>query len=117
MDQAGPMRSISWLLLAVAVSCPWLMSAAQFTGAVRAADQIVPGATVTAQRGETKVTAYTDENGRFTMELAAGQWDVEIDMFEFTPAKGQITIADKPVAKDWVLNMPKIAGANATAAV
>ena len=88
--------------------CPWLLSAAQFSGQVRAADQIVPGATVTALQGGAKVTAFTDENGRYTLELTPGVWQIEVSMFEFTTAKGQVTIGDGGVAKDWVLNMPKL---------
>ena len=113
------------LLLIAAVCCPWLLSAAQFSGQVRAADQIVPGATVTALQGGAKVTAFTDENGRYTLELTPGVWQIEVSMFEFTTAKGQVTIGDGGVAKDWVLNMPKLsdrggpaaaAGASAAAA-
>ncbi|HXB69420.1 MAG TPA: TonB-dependent receptor [Candidatus Acidoferrales bacterium] len=114
------MRSTPWLLLTilstVAGVCPAMLTAAEFSGVVRAADQLVPGATVTARHGETKVTAFTDENGRYTMNLAAGVWDIEIGMFEFTPATGQVTIAgvdgdvgaNANVARDWVLNMPKL---------
>ncbi len=39
------------------------LDAAQFSGQVRAADQLVPGAMVTAKKGDAKVIAYTDENG------------------------------------------------------
>jgi len=61
---------------------------AQYSGSVRAADQFVPGATITAQQGTTKVTAFTDENGRYSMDLAPGVWDIRVDMFEFTAAAG-----------------------------
>ena len=66
----------------------------QFGGQVRAADQMVPGATVTALQGGAKVTAFTDENGRYTLELTPGVWQIEISMFEFTTAKGQVTVSD-----------------------
>src|ERR1019366_1350590 len=101
-------RWTSLLLLGAAVACPWPLSAAQLSGQVRAADQIVPGATVTALQGGAKVTAFTDENGRYTLELTPGVWQIEVSMFEFTTAKGQVTVSDGAIAKDWVLNMPKL---------
>src|SRR5271169_6123500 len=102
-------RRISLLFpLIAAISCPWLLGAAQFSGQVRAADQIVPGATVTALQGGAKLTAFTDENGRYTLDLTPGVWQIEVSMFEFTTAKGEVTIGDGGVAKDWVLNMPKL---------
>ena len=85
------MRWASAILLIPAVCSPWLR-AAQFSGSVRAADQLVPGATVTARQGETKVTAFTDDNGRYTLDLAPGAWDIQVEMFEFTPAGGQVRI-------------------------
>jgi trimeric autotransporter adhesin len=105
------MDSLRWtsLLLSIAAVCfPGRGSAAQFSGQVRAADQIVPGATVTAVQGGAKVTAFTDENGRYTLDLTPGVWQMEVSMFEFTTAKGQVTVSDGALARDWVLNMPKL---------
>jgi len=112
------MRWASAIFLISAVCSPWLR-AAQFSGSVRAADQPVPGATVTARQGETKVTAFTDENGRYSMELAPGVWEIQVDMFEFTPDNGQVEIGATSLTRNWVLNMPKLAaraGSAATAA-
>src|ERR1039457_4112696 len=105
------MDSVRWaslLLLTLAVCRPSPLGAAQFSGQVRAADQIVPGATVTALQGGAKVTAFTDENGRYTLDLTPGVWQIEVSMFEFTTAKGQVTVNAGAVEKDWVLNMPKL---------
>ena len=101
-------RWTSYLILVLALACPALLPAVQITGQVRAADQLVPGATVTALQGGAKVTAFTDENGRYTLDLTPGVWDIQVTMFEFAPAKAQITVATEPAAKDWVLNMPKL---------
>jgi hypothetical protein len=113
------MDSPRWIsLLLLMVCCPSLLGAAQIGGQVRAADQIVPGATVTALQGGAKVTAFTDENGRYTLELTPGVWQIEVSMFEFTTAKGEVTVSDGAIARDWVLNMPKLSergGAAATA--
>jgi len=104
------MDSLRWtsLLLLLPAGCASLLQAAQFSGQVRAADQIVPGATVTALQGGAKVTAFTDESGRFALDLTPGSWQIEVSMFEFTTAKGQVAIGDTPVTRDWVLNMPKL---------
>src|SRR5580692_836657 len=88
------------------------IDAAVYAGSVRAADQFIPGANVTASQGETKITAFTDENGRFSMELPPGVWNIEVDMFEFTPARDQITVGQSQLIKDWTLEMPRLAGAN-----
>src|ERR1039458_9841306 len=101
-------RLTSLLLLSAAVAFPLPLGAAPLRRPVRAADQIVPGATVTALQGGAKVTAFTDENGRYTLELTPGVWQIEVSMFEFTTAKGQVTVSDGTAGRDWVLNMPKL---------
>src|ERR1019366_7088248 len=113
------MDSVRWaslLLLPLAVCRLSPLGAAQFSGLVRAADQIVPGATVTALQGGAKVTAFTDENGRYTLDLTPGVWQIEVSMFEFTTAKGQVTVNAGSVEKDWVLNMPKLSDRGGAAA-
>ena len=107
-----------FLLTAAAFAslCGPALQAAQYGGTVRAADTYIPGATITAQQGDKKVTAFTDEFGRYTMELGPGVWDVKVDMFSFTPEGGQVTIGDAAVSREWVLTMPKVAGAGGTAA-
>jgi hypothetical protein len=88
---------------------PCLTEAAQFSGVVRAADQLVPGATVTARNGGAKVLAFTDESGHYALDLTPGTWEIEISMFEFAPATGKVTVGDTSLTRDWVLNMPKLA--------
>jgi hypothetical protein len=77
------------------------------SGSVRAADQFVPGATVTATQGEKKVVAYTDETGRYTMDLEAGVWEIKVEMFGFTPVESQITVAPGSY-RDWTIEMPRL---------
>jgi hypothetical protein len=101
-------RCTSLLFLVSAAGCCLPLGAVQFGGQVRAADQIVPGATVTALQGGAKLTAFTDENGRYSLDLTPGVWQIEVSMFEFTTAKGQVTVSSDAIAKDWVLNMPKL---------
>ena len=64
---------------------PGFLSAIQQSGGVRAADQFIPGATVTARQGGAKVAAYTDEGGRYNLDLTPGVWEIEVEMFGFRP--------------------------------
>src|ERR1700722_16841920 len=92
-----------------------MLVSAQQTGSVRAADQFIPGATVTAIQGETKVVGFTDESGQYKLNLSPGQWDIQIEMLGFTPVQGQITVGSEPGYKDWTLEMPRIQAASTTA--
>lgn len=86
---------------------------AKQSGSVRAADQFVPGATVTAVQGDTKVTTFTDESGRYVLDLTPGVWDIQVQVFGFTPVHEQVTVAAEPSFKDWTVEMPHLAGAPA----
>jgi hypothetical protein len=92
---------------------PCLLSATQFTGTVRAADQWIPGATLTASQGATKLVAYTDDAGHYTLDLAPGVWKIQVEMFGFATVEDQVTIGNQPAARHWTLEMPRIAQAAA----
>lgn len=83
------------------------LSATEHTGSVRAADQIIPGATVTARQGGAAIVTYTDENGRYVLDLTPGKWDIEVTMFGFTPQHAAITVTDRSSNRDWTLEMPR----------
>jgi hypothetical protein len=107
VNPAKPVKLFITLALLGAPLLAWA-AAIPYTGSVRAADQFVPGATITATQGSTKVVGYTDESGRYTLELGPGVWDVAVEMFGFTPAHETVTMGDKPTYKDWTLDMPRI---------
>jgi trimeric autotransporter adhesin len=88
-----------------------LLAGTKQSGSVRAADQFLPGAAVTAIQGDTKVTTFTDESGRYTLDLVPGVWDIQVQVFGFTPAHEQLTVGSTPSFKDWTVEMPRIAGA------
>src|ERR1700754_3357781 len=79
-DRALLMR---FLPVALFLLAPGLSFAVEHTGTVRAADQFIPGATVTARQGGAKLTTYTDDNGRYALDLTPGDWEIEIKMFGF----------------------------------
>ena len=95
------------LLIAAILLGSGLLSASQFTGSVRAADQFIPGATVTARQGGAKVVAFTDEEGRYSLDLTPGVWDIEVSSFGFLPRRSQVTITLEPGAREWTLEMPR----------
>ena len=97
------------LLVALILLGPGLLSAAQQTGSVRAADQFIPGATVTARNGGARIVTYTDETGRYVLDLLPGVWEIQIEMFGFAPLHSQIDVGVQPENHDWTLEMPRLA--------
>jgi hypothetical protein len=83
------------------------LAAIQHSGSVRAADQFIPGATVTARQGGAKVVAYTDENGRYTLDLTPGVWEVSVEMFGFKPKMQKVDVGNPPDPIDWTLEVPR----------
>jgi hypothetical protein len=84
-----------------------LLAATEHSGSVRAADQFIPGATVTARQGGARLVAYTDESGRYTLDLTPGLWEIQIDMFGFTSLTGRVDIGSEPISRDWTLEVPR----------
>ena len=84
-----------------------LLPATQFSGSVRAADQLIPGATVTARQGGAKVVAYTDADGRYSLDLTPGVWTIEITSFGFRPISKEVTISNQDSGREWTLEMPR----------
>jgi len=95
------------LFLFVLLLIPQFLPATEHSGSVRAADQFIPGATVTARNGGAKIVAYTDENGRYALDLTPGDWEIEVSMFGFLPAKAHIVVGPNPSSKDWTLEVPR----------
>ncbi len=103
----GLVRRFPVLLLLAAWPGAALLNAAQESGYVYAADQPIPGATVTARQGDTKVVAYSDENGRYVLNLGPGMWDLTVEILGLTPARQQVTVGDQAGVKDFTMEMPK----------
>jgi hypothetical protein len=90
-------------------------SAAGFAGRVLVADQPVPGATITATKGDRQVTTVTDEQGAFTFaDLENGTWSIRVEMPTFVPLTHEVTIpADAPAV--WTLALESLEEVNANA--
>jgi len=106
-------QSVLRFLLGATFVCPPVLSATRLSGSVRAADQFIPGATVTASQGNAQALAYTDDAGRYSLELAPGVWDLRVEMLGFTTVHEQVSVGSKPGSKDWTLEMPRL-GESAT---
>ena len=87
------------------------LAAVQHSGSVRAADQFIPGATVTARQGGASLATSTDEAGRYTLDLTPGVWEIQVEIFGFNPASRKIEIGLEPSSVDWTLEMPRLGDA------
>ncbi len=76
------------------------------TGVVRSGAIPIPGASVTATQGDQKITAITDENGRYEFKnLGSGIWDFAVESFGFAPAHKLIQIDPTAPAAMWALEV------------
>ena len=95
------MRVTSWLLIVLLlIGQPVPLSAADYFGLVTFNGLPVPGATVTATRGQSRTTATTNQDGIYHLaEIADGLWTLTIELFGFAPITREIVIpttADPP---------------------
>ena len=73
-------------LLAAWIAVAGLL-AAEHHGTVKSGGLPVPGASVTAIKGDKKLYTTTDENGRYSFaDLADGPWTIEVEMLGFAKA-------------------------------
>ncbi len=66
----------------------------------------VPGATVTAEKGDQTMTAVTDAQGTYMFpDLADGTWNIRVEMLGFGVTKQDVTVAPNAPAADLDLKM------------
>jgi hypothetical protein len=88
-------------LVLVAIACTSAL-AAESAGQVTFAGQPVPGATVTATKGDTRVTTVSDAQGVFHFaDLAEGVWAIRVEMIGFAPLTRDVTIPPNGEAPPW----------------
>ena len=90
-----------WLPRAVAAVGAFLCAATLVaqSGTVKSNGLPIPGATVTAIKGDQKSVTTTDENGRYDFEgLAPGAYTIEVQMFGFRTERRE---AATPGQSDW----------------
>jgi hypothetical protein len=92
--------ALAWLAAAT------IASATEYRGTVTFSSLPVPGATVTATQGATKLTAVTDANGTYTFQdLKDGSWTIEVQKLCFTTIKQDVVIAPNIPAATWELKL------------
>jgi hypothetical protein len=68
--------------------------ASEYYGQITFGGVAVPGATVTATRGDTTITVTSDERGLYRFaDLSEGQWTIEISLQCFSSIRTDVTIA------------------------
>ena len=84
--------------LVIALSVVRLTAASTVRGQVTFAGVPVPGATVTATKGDVTRTTITDEEGVYRLaDLADGPWTVRVTMLGFFPLEQEVVaVADAP---------------------
>ena len=84
------------LLCALAL-CAVQAHATEYRGTVLFAGLPVPGVTITATQGATRVSVITGSNGAYTFpNLADGTWTITTDMLCFEPETRTVTIVSAP---------------------
>ncbi len=89
----------------------WLIAqrfavASESHGVVQFGGLPVPGATVSATRGDRKLTAVTDPQGGYMFpDLADGMWTIDVTMPGFAAVHGDVNVAPGAAAPAWELKM------------
>jgi hypothetical protein len=97
---------LRFLQIAVPLLAAGWLAAGSHEGVVYSAAQPLPGATVSALRGDRRLRTTTDEAGRYEFkDLAPGVWRVEVTMFGFAPAHRDLSATGEPSTLEWNLEL------------
>ena len=87
----------------LALLCAISVPAADHFGNVKFGGVPVPGVTVTASQGGTKLSTITDDAGIYNFtDIAEGTWNLQVEMQMFEPQQRSITVREPPSAIQWV---------------
>ncbi len=79
-------------------------AAAVSSGRVTFAGLPVPGATITAVRGEATRVTTSNTEGRYALaDLSAGEWTIRVEMVGFAPLSGVIAVPAEGPSPTWEL--------------
>jgi hypothetical protein len=91
------------LCLIALVSIAAAFGASHF-GVVKFGGMPVPGVTVTATQGATRVHTITDPRGLYTLtDIADGTWTVQLDMQLFESERREISVGPEALPAEWEL--------------
>jgi trimeric autotransporter adhesin len=103
---AGQILKKSHLCAVVCLCASMAAWATEYHGQVFYGGVPVPGATVTVVRGDQSLTTITDRQGLYEfVDLADGQWKIDIAMSGFAPLDGSVTVAPNMPQGDWELKL------------
>jgi trimeric autotransporter adhesin len=103
-------------LLAAWIAVAGLL-AAEHHGTVKSGGLPVPGASITAIKGDKKLYTTTDENGRYSFaDLADGSWTIEVEMLGFAKLYNEVGVAFDAPAPEWNLQFLSMSAITAAAA-
>jgi trimeric autotransporter adhesin len=102
---AGRTRRYLYLLLASLLAVA-SVSAAEYRGHVGFNGLGVPGAVVTASRGDQKFSTITDAQGGYLFsDLPDGVWNIRIEMQAFSSLQQDVTVGPDTAAGQWELKL------------
>jgi hypothetical protein len=102
--------SVPFLLLGAA-------AAAEHYGYVRSGKRPVPGATVTASMGDTKLVTTTDEKGIYVFDIPdKGKWTFQAEMFGFVTSREELNLVGAASVLDFDLELQAAAADTPAAA-
>src|SRR5215471_6126569 len=97
------LRSVIFVGVGAMVS---LLPAAERHGQVKFGGLPLPGATVTAQQGDKKMTAISDPDGNYSFaDLPDGSWSIQVEMLGFAPLKQDVNLSGDAQIPDTELKM------------
>jgi trimeric autotransporter adhesin len=97
-----------WIVAGLIFSClgSIKLTAAEHYGQVKFAGLPVPGATVTALRGDRKLVTITDAQGYYSFpDLADGGWTIQVEMLCFVPARQEVIVTSGASGQEWELKL------------
>jgi len=91
--------------------------ASEHHGIVRSNGMPVPGASVTAVKGDKKVATTTDENGMYSFpDLEDGVWTITVDMLGFGKNTKEVAVTPQAPSPEWDLKLMSAAAIKAAIA-
>ena len=93
-------KGLAWLLAGSLLAS--LGMASEYHGTVNAGGQPLPGATVSAARGDSKIVTTTDEKGAFSFrDLPDGNWTIDVEMLGFEKLTREVGVAPDAPPPAW----------------
>src|SRR5262245_60216448 len=85
------------------------LEAAEYAGVVLGTGVPIPGATVTATRGDKEVVTTTDPGGLFHFnDLDEGEWTVRVEMLGFSTVTQTVSVAAAAEPVKWTLTLKNV---------